>query len=52
MVLTIKKSLCPLILGVERVKASINGKPYLFNNPLLNAEIERNLKLNNYSGIK
>lgn len=50
--LKVKRSLCPLILSVEKVSAHINGKPYLFNNPLLNAEIERNLKLNNYSGIK
>ena len=41
--LKVKKSLCPLVLGFEPVKAFINGKEYKFNNPMINHQIKKGL---------
>lgn len=49
---TVKKSLCPLIKGIEQVKATVNGKPYLFNNPILNKLIDKHLHKSKFKGIK
>jgi len=40
---TVKRSRCPLILGVEQVEATINGKPYNFKNPMINEKINKEI---------